>query len=274
MQKYFSTALDGNPVYTAWLEIGFLVTASVTQRFFVAVAEVVGHRCVLFTAVISYTIGAVLCSTAFIYIILIVGRCVQGFGAGGMVAMMLVVVKDIFPDRPRPFYAVIIFGFGAIGAALGPVVGSTILERTSWKTLFYITIPFSGLLLLAIPWLNFSSEELVEGRQFLAIDWTGGIMFTGSLVSLLLGLTWGGQLYPWTSWRVILTLAAGGLGLVATLVYEKSGASQPFIRFRILKLAPAAYFCIFLNGVMVGHGSHATLSGREFRGPSFLLVLT
>jgi MFS family permease len=243
--------MDGNLVYTSWPEIAFLIGGSVTQCFFIAVAEVVGRRSVLFTSIISYTIGAVLCSTAFIFPVLIVGRCVQGFGAGGMIAMMLVMMKDIVPSRPRPFYAGIIFGFGAIGAALGPIIGSVLLERASWKTLFYIMIPFSGLLLLAIPWLSISDEELVAGRQILGIDWTGGFIFTGSLVSLLLGITWGGELYPWNSWRVILTVAAGGLGLLAALVYEKSGASQPFIQFHILRIAPAAYICIFLNGMMV-----------------------
>jgi MFS family permease len=182
---------------------------------------------------------------------LIIGRCIQGFGAGGMIAIMLVIVKDIVPSRPRPIYAGIIFGSGSIGAALGPIIGSVVLGRTTWNTLFYITIPLSGLLLLAIPWLRISNEELAEGRQFLSIDWTGGVIFTGGLSSLLLGISWAGELYPWNSWRVILAVAAGGFGVLAALVYEKGCASRPFIPFRILMLAPTAFICIFLTGMMV-----------------------
>lgn len=51
-------------------------------------------------------------------------------------------------------------------------------------------------------------------------DWIGIILYTGSLLIFLMGFTWGGSLYPWSSAHVIGVLVAGAVGFFMFILWE------------------------------------------------------
>lgn len=51
-------------------------------------------------------------------------------------------------------------------------------------------------------------------------DFIGLILFVGGLLIFLMGISWGGSLYPWKSGHVIGTIVIGFLALVAFVLYE------------------------------------------------------
>ena len=53
------------------------------------------------------------------------------------------------------------------------------------------------------------------------MDFGGIVLFSGGLILFLLGLSWGGELYPWGSARVIATLVVGLVVLVIFVLYGK-----------------------------------------------------
>lgn len=61
------------------------------------------------------------------------------------------------------------------------------------------------------------------------IDYIGTILFVGSLSSFLIPLTWGGVLYDWESWRTLVPLIIGVVGLVVFVFYEYRFAADPII---------------------------------------------
>lgn len=64
----------------------------------------------------------------------------------------------------------------------------------------------------------------------------GNILVTGSTTSVVIGLTWGGVRYPWSSARVLLPLICGLIGLCVFVVYEiyfcKPPVVSPFVSTR------------------------------------------
>jgi hypothetical protein len=55
------------------------------------------------------------------------------------------------------------------------------------------------------------------------LDYSGIILFTAGMVLFLIGLSWGGTVYPWKSAQVLCTLFIGiatlaGLGVYGMLV--------------------------------------------------------
>jgi hypothetical protein len=52
------------------------------------------------------------------------------------------------------------------------------------------------------------------------IDFVGNILITSSTTSVVIGLTWGGIQYPWSSASVLVPLVLGLVGLAAFVVYE------------------------------------------------------
>lgn len=60
-------------------------------------------------------------------------------------------------------------------------------------------------------------------------DWIGSVLFTASSTAFLFGVTTGGVMYAWGSFRVILPLLLGVAGLVAFGFYEVKLAKEPMI---------------------------------------------
>lgn len=61
------------------------------------------------------------------------------------------------------------------------------------------------------------------------IDYTGTILFVGSLSSFLIPLTWGGVSYDWDSWHTLVPLLIGVAGLATFIFYEYRYAAEPII---------------------------------------------
>jgi hypothetical protein len=52
-----------------------------------------------------------------------------------------------------------------------------------------------------------------------------------STTSMMIGLTWGGVQFPWSSPRILVTLIVGCLGLVLFVWYEFTIAKRPIVSF-------------------------------------------
>lgn len=59
------------------------------------------------------------------------------------------------------------------------------------------------------------------------IDFTGNAIFIASLVSILIAITWGGTVYDWSQYQVIVPLVLGFVGVGLFLAYEWTLAKHP-----------------------------------------------
>jgi hypothetical protein len=61
-----------------------------------------------------------------------------------------------------------------------------------------------------------------------SIDWVGGLLLTGSMISFLIGVTWAGYISA-SSPPVLIPIFVGVVSLAATIFWER-GANEPFLR--------------------------------------------
>ena len=85
------------------------------------------------------------------------------------------------------------------------------------------------------------------------VDWIGNFIFIASSTSFLIPLTWGGVQYPWDSWRTLVPLLIGLLGMVGFCVYERKVAIEPTIRLELLQSYNLAYslYAALVNALVV-----------------------
>ncbi len=85
------------------------------------------------------------------------------------------------------------------------------------------------------------------------MDWLGSVLFIGSTTSFLIPITWGGVSYAWNSWRTLVPLIIGVVGLVFFVVYEEKFAKEPLIRMDVFKnrTAAASYFETTVHGMIL-----------------------
>lgn len=101
--------------------------------------------------------------------------------------------------------------------------------------------------------MRFEAKRASLKERLLYVDWVGGFLFVASTCSFLIGVTWGGSEYPWTSWRTLVPIFIGFAGVVVTIGWERLGAFRPFLRLELFNSysALAAYIGAALQGLLV-----------------------
>lgn len=56
-------------------------------------------------------------------------------------------------------------------------------------------------------------------EQFRRMDFVGFVLFTGGLAVFIMGLSWGGTVYPWGSGHVVATIVVGFIALAVFVLY-------------------------------------------------------
>ena len=124
-----------------------------------------------------------------------------------------------------------------------------------WRWVFWMMLPFCGIGLVSIQlFVRIQRPEATFKEMLGRVDWIGGFVFIGSATSFLIAISWGGTSYAWTSWRTLVPLIVGVLGLIATMFYERLGAGdKAFLRHSLFHVSSAhfIYFGAFTQGLVV-----------------------
>ena len=150
-----------------------------------------------------------------------------------------------------------------LGAVLGASLGGVIAETIGWRWCFMLQVPVSLLALVVgyfvlenpeclMPHLN-SSGRLRSAIQ--RLDISGSCFLVLGLLAQLLGLSLGGNEYPWGSSPVILSLIGSGVLLAVFIEIEAKTKAIPMIPLRMLKgWQPTA---VQLTNIFSGMSSYA-----------------
>ena len=99
--------------------------------------------------------------------------------------------------------------------------------------------------------LNYKTSSFLEKLR--RVDWIGTVLFLASTTGFLIPITWGGVMYPWSSWRTLVPLILCGVGLVGFVIHQEYFAAEPLIRTDVFKsrTAAATYFDTVIHGIVL-----------------------
>jgi MFS family permease len=138
-----------------------------------------------------FIIGTIIACVANDITQLLVGRSIQGIGGGGLVGLTYVIVADLVTLRERGKWMATISSMWALGSILGPVLSGVFAEKTTWRWIFYINIPFCVVSAVGIPiCLRLQPREGSVWERLKAFDWIGSMVFIAATTSLLIPVTW------------------------------------------------------------------------------------
>ncbi|KAK0721243.1 major facilitator superfamily domain-containing protein [Apiosordaria backusii] len=247
--------LGGSATDAFWAGTSYLLSCAVCQPFIAALSDIFGRKEMLIFSVLFFTLGTVLCAPiAKNFTVFFAGRSVQGIGGGGIITMGQVIFADIVPLRQRPKYFSLVLAAWALGSVLGPLIGGLFVEKAFWSWCFYINLPFCALGLVLIPcYVKLTTQRTSLRSKLGRVDWLGGFLFIGGLTSFLVGMSWGGVQFEWSSAQVIAPMVVGVISVIMCVVWESYGAREPFLRPQLFHSgsALAAYACALFQGFIL-----------------------
>jgi EmrB/QacA subfamily drug resistance transporter len=244
-------------------------------------ADRVGRRRVFVAGLAAFVVGSLFCGLAPGVATLIAARVVQAAGAGLMVPASLSLLLATVPAQARSRAIGTWSAIGALGAALGPVIGGSLVQF-SWRWVFWINLPVGlAAILLAGKVVPESKDDNVTGRPDLA----GAGLLAAAVALIALALVkapgWG-----WGSAGFVGLLLAS-LACGAAMVVRSHRHHSPVIELGLLRsrtfsgafaasiLYYAAFGAFVLNSVefLTGVWHYSAVRAGLAIGPGPLMVL-
>ncbi|WAH38691.1 MDR family MFS transporter [Alicyclobacillus dauci] len=213
-----------------WLTTAYMLTSTTVVPIAGKLADLLGRKAVYVTGIVVFMIGSVLCGLAQNMTELIWFRGFQGIGGGIMMPMAMIIIGDLFTGKQRGKWQGVFGAIFGLASILGPQLGGWIVDASSWRWVFYINLPVA---LLAVIFISLGLYGRTAHTK-VKFDVGGIITMIVGVVSILLGLTFGGKNYAWTSWQI---LGLFGLALVALVGFTiiELRVEEPILPVRLFK---------------------------------------
>ncbi|KAI4595301.1 hypothetical protein KJ359_006975 [Pestalotiopsis sp. 9143b] len=254
---------------TSWIGGSFLISSTAFQLFGPRLSDLFGRKNVLLASLALLGLGDLLCGFAKTAAQLFAFRAVAGIGGGGVTSIVLIIVSDITTLENRGKYQGIIGAVLAVANGIGPFIGGAVIERATWRWVFWIVpmlaIPAALVIWFALP-LRYDSGNHMEKVK--KIDFGGILLSLASAVLILVPLSGGGISYAWDSATFIAMFIVGVLMWIAFVLYEWRWAKIPIMPF--LGHSPLVSGALFLPVTVLT--ALASISGGQFMSRVFLYM--
>ncbi|CAK5275820.1 unnamed protein product [Mycena citricolor] len=158
-------------------------------------------------------------------------------GGGGILNLTEILIADLVPLAERGLYQGLVGLMWSLASSIGPPIGGALASRgnKAWRWLFFLNLPLTGLAFLLVTiYLNVKTPPGTVKEKLAKVDWLGNAMVIIGSGLVIIGLTWGGIRYPWSSAPVLVTLILGVLFLFAFGVYEATVPERPTIPLDVI----------------------------------------
>src|SRR4051812_35111334 len=119
---------------------GFLLGYTATLPLLGRLADLRGRTPVLVGCLLLFAFGSLLTATADALGPAVLGRGLQGIGAGGLVPAALALVADRWPPERRSVPLGVVGSVQEAGAVLGPLAGAAVLAVGDWRAIFWLNL--------------------------------------------------------------------------------------------------------------------------------------
>jgi EmrB/QacA subfamily drug resistance transporter len=252
-------ALGGVRLYP-WAFSAYMLASTVVMPVFGGLSDRVGRKGPFLAAVAIFAAGSLWSGVAGSMPVLVGGRLVQGIGAGGILALSLIIFGDLFAGPRRGRMQGLITGVWGVASLVGPLLGGLVVDGLSWRWVFLGNVPLGAVVaLLAARGLRETAPR-TPGRS---LDLPGAVTFMAGMTALMLALldpveagTGGGA-----GLARLAALVAAGLGLAGFVRLERQARDPllPPALFRDRAFTTSAVTVFFSGAAMFGALVHVPL---------------
>ena len=205
----------------SWIITAYLLGYTAIMPLMGRLADVYGYPLVYQVSLVVFSIGTALVAVSSSLEWMVGARVVQAIGGGATVPIGLAIASTVLPRHQRGLALGIVVAAAEAGSMLGPAYGGAIVELANWRWIFWLNLPQSALLYLALMRLP---NQPNRGAR---VDYLGGALLAAILVVLSLALSREGLFTLSSSTPFIM--GAPVLVLVAALILLERRTWQPLL---------------------------------------------
>jgi EmrB/QacA subfamily drug resistance transporter len=222
--------LGGSQSSYTWVVTATLLALTVSTPIWGKLSDLVDRKLLVQTALVVYIIGSILAGLSHSMAWLIACRVLQGLGAGGLTALVQVILSDLVSPRERGRYSGYLGAVFGVGTVAGPLLGGVITDGVGWRWCFYVGVPFAAAALVVLQ----RTLHLPRKRREVSLDYPGAILIAAGVSSILIWVSLAGQQFDWVSWQTA-ALVIGGVALVIGAVLVERRAHEPLVPLHLFE---------------------------------------
>lgn len=186
-------------------------------------------RSLFLTAMGTFAAGTLIAAFSPNFSFLLVGRVLQGAGAGIMMPLLQTIMFLIFPISQRG-KAMGMFGLViAFAPAIGPSLSGYLVDNYPWRSVFYVVLPIALVIIVAAYFLLKNVTEQTNPK----VDYMSIVLSTLGFGGLLYGFSVAGNL-GWLSPNTLISLVVGAVALFL-FINRQLKLEEPILEFRVFK---------------------------------------
>ncbi len=232
----------------AWIFTIYVLFNLIGTPLMAKLSDAWGRRIVYVADVLLFALGSLVVALSPTFGVLLVGRAVQGLGAGGIFPVASAVIGDTFPPERRGSALGLIGAVFGVAFLVGPVLAGVFLLFLGWHWLFLVNLPIAAVVIA----MSMRLLPTTRPEQRLPFDWPGMI----ALALVLTGLAYAINRLDTEHLAESITLPDVWVPLVVAAVMLpifvalERRAADPIVRLRLFRTRQA----ILAYGLALGAG--------------------
>jgi len=167
----------------AWIFSIYVLFNLIGTPLMAKLSDVFGRRSIYALDVMAFALGSLLVAVSSTFAMLLLGRTIQGLGAGGIFPVASAVIGDTFPPEERGGALGLIGAVFGLAFIIGPILGGVLL-MFGWPWLFIVNLPIATIIVA----MSLRLLPVTRPRRRRAFDWAGMAVLGGLLASLAYGV--------------------------------------------------------------------------------------
>ena len=238
----------------AWVFAIYVLFNLISVPLMAKLSDMFGRRMIYILDVTLFAIGSLLVALSPAFWTILVGRAIQGLGAGGIFPVASAVIGDTFPPEKRGGALGLIGAVFGIAFLIGPILAGVMLAFLSWHWLFIVNLPIAVAVIFAALRL-LPNNRAAQQKSF---DVIGMLVLALGLAALSYGINQidTKNLSSILSMNVLPFLLAAILSM-ALFVYLEQRAANPIINMNLFRSRQVALVSIVSAGAGLAESSIA-----------------
>ena len=221
---------DATPADLSWVLNAYTVVYAALLVPAGRIADLRGRKRMFLTGLAVFLVASLCCGLAGSVAMLIAMRALQAVGAALLLPASLSIVLAAFPVERRAIAVSLWGAVSGLAAALGPSIGSFLVDRWGWPWAFFLNLPLGGYAIWRGARLLDESRKPELGAR---LDLVGVVLLIAGAGALALGVV-RSKAQGWGSPGVVLAIA-GGLAALGLFIAWARRVPSPAIDLSLFR---------------------------------------